>query len=242
MYLYIWSHLFRIFLIEPCASSNVLCSLITHFVIMALHPHKCILVRSVGIHPLHYLSVDLDSWRDENSWWCKLTPDHEQATKWDREQSVDGSWRFSCEMGGWSRVYLTAHGSSRGGSAELVHSKAACALVHRTNDDNSLWGVFEKGQQTPGHATRSISLRKAKGTNEGFVLTGVCYPDQLYVPRFLPSTDSLGAFWRPVPIYNTIVKPVPVHVPSGAADDMSCVWDLEEVEQPSPGQSSGLTS
>ena len=151
------------------------------------------LARARGIWPVHYLSIDMDTVRDQESWWVVLTPDMDQATKWTVEQTKDGYLKIWCEMAGHTKAFLTAHGKSRNGHTPAVGHECFAALVHFKDDDNSLWHM-----QTMDVEGSRI-LRKAKNTNEGFALTGICFPGLLR-----QSGDS--GPWRPLPYNNVVVR------------------------------------
>ena len=96
-------------------------------------------------------------------------------------------------------MFLTAHGSSRGGCAPSIGRDCFAALVHGLDDGNALW--IEQLVDSKG--TRI--LRKAKATNQGFALTGLCFPEKLHQHE---SSQSPGVptTWRALPYQNVVVR------------------------------------
>ena len=151
------------------------------------------LARTSGIWPAHYISIDLDTKRDRESWWVQLTPDKKKAKKWTVEQTAEGHLKIGCDIGGRT-AFLTAHGYSCQGHTPAVGRDCFAALVHFKDDENALWH-----QHTVDGEGTTI-LRKAKMTNQGFALKGICFPELLH-----QSGDLGPGPWRPLPYNNVVV-------------------------------------
>ena len=195
-------HLFSF--VDVCSSKS-LCRSCCEFVAVLLEidsmpaPACYRRARSSGVYPEHYLTINMTTTRDSESWWVELTTDCEKATKWnvEREDHVLKIW---CEMAGHTPVFLTAHGPCRGGCAESIGPDCFAALVHRLDDENALW--IQQVVDTQGTSI----LRKAKATNAGYALTGLCFPEKLHRPGYLRG-DVANGFWKALPYVNVVVQP-----------------------------------
>ena len=157
------------------------------------------LARTSGVYPVHYLTINMTTQRDSQSWWVELTTDYDQATKWQVERTEENLLKIWCDLDGRTPVFLAAHGSCRGECTDSVGPHSVAALVHCLDDDDALWAeqiVDVKGTRI---------LRKAKANNEGYALTGLCFPEALRHDCSFQGSGPRG-FWRALPFVNVVIR------------------------------------